>query len=54
VWAVFAESGDAADGEEITNEILKDWGSLKANRSAPQMCPIGADFKHFLQAKTLE
>jgi hypothetical protein len=54
VFAVFAESADAADGEEITNEILKDWGSLEANRPAPQMCPIGADFKHFMRVKTLE
>jgi hypothetical protein len=48
------ESADAADGEEITNETLKDWGSLKANRPASQMCPIGADFKHFLRTKILE
>jgi hypothetical protein len=47
-----AESADVADGEEITNEILGIWRGLKSNRLAPQMCPIGADFKRFLRAKS--
>ena len=54
------ESGEAADGEEITNKIPRIEGGLKehcsgldANHRTPQMCPIHADFKHFrgLKAK---
>jgi len=54
------ESGDAADGEEITNKIPrigealeKDSSSIAerrdANRSVYEMCPIYADFKHFMR-----
>jgi hypothetical protein len=50
--AGFDESGEAADGEEITNKIPKIEEALKTIRRklacrAHEMCPIHADFKHF-------
>ena len=53
------ESGDAADGEEITNKTPKIQGGLKEGRSGAtanqlihEMCLIHADFKHFHDPKT--
>jgi hypothetical protein len=55
----FDESGEAADGEEITNKSQRlKWieGGWKQDRIrlpekrldiALEMCPIDADFKHF-------
>jgi hypothetical protein len=42
-----AESGDAFDGEEITNKIPVFEEGAGAAQQTHQMCPIGADFKHF-------
>ena len=53
--AAFDERGDAADGEEITNKILRIGEGLKKHREEAEanllnheMCPIYADFKHFM------
>ena len=53
----FDESGDVADGEEITNKIPRIGEGLKkhrgrgdANRWLYEMCPIYADFKHFMRS----
>jgi hypothetical protein len=53
------ESGEAADGEEITNKTPKIQGGLKEGRSGAaanqlihEMCLIHADFKHFQRSKT--
>jgi hypothetical protein len=57
--AFFAESGDAADGEEITNKTSGIQDGLKrvadgaaANHSTHEMCLIHRDFKHFPRPKT--
>jgi hypothetical protein len=59
--AGFEESGDAADGEEITNKILaieeelKDvWSRREFKSAIHQMCLIHLDFKHFLRRKAKE
>src|SRR5438046_2863922 len=49
--ADFAGSGDAIDGEEFTNEIPVLEERAGATQQTYQMCPIGADFKHFRAAK---
>jgi hypothetical protein len=48
-----AASGEATDGEEITNEIpaIRDYARDAA--PLPQMCPIHRDFKHFARAKAI-
>jgi hypothetical protein len=57
--AIFVESGDAADGEEITNKTSRIQGGLKRvaggsaeNQLIHEMCLIHADFKHFRRPKT--
>jgi hypothetical protein len=57
--AIFVESGDAADGEEITNKTSRIQDGLKrvadgvaANQRIHEMCLIHADFKHFQRPKT--
>src|SRR6266581_2567097 len=50
-WTDFAGSGDAIDGEEFTNEIPDLEEGAGATQQTHQMCPIGADFKHFHKAK---
>jgi hypothetical protein len=55
--AAFDESGDAADGEEITNKIPRIQGGLRrpgANQRTHEMCPIHADFKQFRASKAKE
>ncbi|MEI9922676.1 MAG: hypothetical protein WDN50_03035 [Bradyrhizobium sp.] len=52
--AIFVESGDAADGEEITNKtsgiqdgLKRVAGGAAANQQTYEMCLIHRDFKHF-------
>jgi hypothetical protein len=49
--AAFGDNTDALDGEEFTNKILTMAGGGDERRPNQQMCPIGADFKHFLEAE---
>jgi hypothetical protein len=56
--AAFDESGEAADGEEITNKIprIADEGKPDGigrgcKSTLYEMCPIYADFKHFRGAE---
>ena len=48
-----AESVEAVDGEEITNEIPGILGSVVANLQDYQMCLIHGDFKHLAWAKAI-
>ena len=57
--AIFVESGDAADGEEITNKtsgiqdgLKRVAGGVAANQRIDEMCLIHRDFKHFPWPKT--
>jgi hypothetical protein len=55
--AVFDDAGEAADGEEITNEFPRIEGELKQHgctQRTPEMCRIQADFKHFRSSGTKE
>jgi hypothetical protein len=59
--AAFDESGEAVDGEEITNKIPriadegKQHGIGRGYKSTNyEMCPIHADFKHFRGDKAKE
>jgi hypothetical protein len=61
--SALVESGEAADGEEITNKVPKveeGWKKLEAGletarmkfeRRTHEMCAIHADFKHFRGVK---
>ena len=48
-----AESFEATDGEEITNEIPDIRGKARAMPPLQQMCLIHRDFKHFAPAKAI-